>query len=763
MSALRLPPNFEVKEYKGNAVVKRQWNRKESWDHIKDFVISEVAKKRSQKAILASLHAQGISIERYQLQRLLKKWGVADRNLRQKHRKYIFDTESRLQREGKTVRTWRFGDTRSVIKSSQLESIRQSNGREFENLESSPGNLVFSPVGQVQDGSTISIVTHLPSSNAATPAEKPVSPNTHEMHEPNEANALVRTIRITPNFENLPLIDLGLGTENQTTTITLLSGSKTKDAGEDDVIELSPLLINLEQSDDENWETEEETILESGGDASDIPEILEQICSDLARSLTLENTKAPLILSKEADVSRFCEMISLPFRQELEEQKQKLLEHAGKIVGAVEKIRSDSNRSYQDCERIYIHEMQKNREYQYSCHNEYWNMSYQAAAYIKYDTWNAACTIINPRLCSLQKKFLEDYHRLIVPLWYAVGSDEATFEDSRGSIVYSDYNRGVFRSLSIHIPHLIARYGITNYLTIFAMLQFFDYVQAYGIDFCEYRYFFETLWEVAALLSQFGASPQLVGVCCRFGYINATHGNLLEREPDIIVECFAGAKQLFGEGSPIAIRAATICVITFHGLQRTKEVQAFSRYIMYHLKRLERPNPMDFWHFNFLADVMDILVHAGNNKNVIRGENIFAFEPGAFLIEEGKTPERYANQGVLIMWSMARAYRGENDYPQALRILHKAINQFLDVFYTLYGSKGVIDLVTEVMTERGMVRYSVPAFERLINVYESKGDLDKNSIYRKILFALGSASFQLYLEGDKRDMARAIMPYETLG
>ncbi|KAF3112904.1 hypothetical protein TWF102_004290 [Orbilia oligospora] len=89
----------------------------------------------------------------YQLKRLLKEWGICDRNIRKKNRKHIFETEKRLKEQGKCVRTWRFKDTRQPVKQSQLATIRRSTGREFQGVKASPGALTVSPAELMEENS----------------------------------------------------------------------------------------------------------------------------------------------------------------------------------------------------------------------------------------------------------------------------------------------------------------------------------------------------------------------------------------------------------------------------------------------------------------------------------------------------------------------------------------------------------------------------------------------------------------------------------
>ncbi|KAJ6257350.1 hypothetical protein Dda_8239 [Drechslerella dactyloides] len=140
---------------------KRQYKRKSDWDDIKEYVIAEVKKGRPQLSILADLNRRGVPIKIHQFKRLLKELNISNRNIRQRHRKHIFETEKLARRKGKCIRGWRFGDSGQRVKQSQLDRILQSDGKEFQDIASSPGMLQPSPMSIMDD------------SPAATPAAQP--------------------------------------------------------------------------------------------------------------------------------------------------------------------------------------------------------------------------------------------------------------------------------------------------------------------------------------------------------------------------------------------------------------------------------------------------------------------------------------------------------------------------------------------------------------------------------------------------------------
>ncbi|KAK6525190.1 hypothetical protein TWF694_005336 [Orbilia ellipsospora] len=125
---------------------KRRYTPNATWDHIKDFVCNEAQNGRAQMSIITGLQQRGVDMELYQLKRLLRQWGVSDRNIKQKNRKYIFETEKTARLKGKRIRRWRFRDTGNEVKETQIKRILMADEKEFENIESSPGYLVPSPI-----------------------------------------------------------------------------------------------------------------------------------------------------------------------------------------------------------------------------------------------------------------------------------------------------------------------------------------------------------------------------------------------------------------------------------------------------------------------------------------------------------------------------------------------------------------------------------------------------------------------------------------
>ncbi|KAK6358178.1 hypothetical protein TWF730_007531 [Orbilia blumenaviensis] len=144
-SLLKMEHATSFKNYDGPNSSKRQWVPTSSWDHIKTYVTHEVSKGKPQRSIVAELGRQGISIELHQLKRLLKEWGIRDRNISKKQRKYIFEMERSLKKQGQYARRWRFKDSNQPVKETQLKVIMKSNEKEFEGIKSSPGPLVYSP------------------------------------------------------------------------------------------------------------------------------------------------------------------------------------------------------------------------------------------------------------------------------------------------------------------------------------------------------------------------------------------------------------------------------------------------------------------------------------------------------------------------------------------------------------------------------------------------------------------------------------------
>ncbi|EPS39382.1 hypothetical protein H072_6822 [Dactylellina haptotyla CBS 200.50] len=129
---------------------KRRYTPNSAWDHIKDFVTLEVHKGTPQMTIISMLEQQSTSIEVYQFKRILKQWGLSDRNIKRRNQKYIYEIESKATKKGVTIRNWRFKDTGQSVKQSVLKRIIESDGKEFESIESSPGLLAPSPIDAIE-------------------------------------------------------------------------------------------------------------------------------------------------------------------------------------------------------------------------------------------------------------------------------------------------------------------------------------------------------------------------------------------------------------------------------------------------------------------------------------------------------------------------------------------------------------------------------------------------------------------------------------
>ncbi|KAF3926607.1 hypothetical protein AA313_de0207463 [Arthrobotrys entomopaga] len=137
--------NFDFRQCSPANKQKRQYKWTSSWDNARDFISREIQRGVPHQSIIAKLDEQGQPIKKHQFKRLFKQWGLSDHNLRQRHRKYIFGAERRVQQKGVSIRRWRFKDSGQSVKRSQLKSILESDGSEFKNIEASPGQLVASP------------------------------------------------------------------------------------------------------------------------------------------------------------------------------------------------------------------------------------------------------------------------------------------------------------------------------------------------------------------------------------------------------------------------------------------------------------------------------------------------------------------------------------------------------------------------------------------------------------------------------------------
>lgn len=132
------------KLYDGAKVQKRAYRRNEVWDEHKDFILDLVQRGEKQRNILEALKTErGFNTNLNQLKSKLGIWGVSNKNLAKKQRKWIYLMNRRRQAEGKET-VFYFGDTGQEVTESQLGSIVKGGEREFSamgNIPASPGEL----------------------------------------------------------------------------------------------------------------------------------------------------------------------------------------------------------------------------------------------------------------------------------------------------------------------------------------------------------------------------------------------------------------------------------------------------------------------------------------------------------------------------------------------------------------------------------------------------------------------------------------------
>ncbi|KAF3937784.1 hypothetical protein ABW19_dt0205267 [Dactylella cylindrospora] len=764
--------SLQFRKCLGGNVKKRQWTSKESWENIKDFVVASVKNGRPQKSILEDLKSQGHSIERYQLQRLLKQWGAAKRNLRKRHRKYIFEAEKRLKEKGKTVRGWRYTDTNERVRPSQLDEIRGSDGLDFEGIDASPGALAPSPFDILQD--TPSAIT--------SPIDVFTPGRSIAMFECHHLNLAVGNSQVVEAVEK----------ENE-------NGNTTRSGPMDyDLIEVGTLDGAVEQREPRPGLIYPflDPGIEIGGDSNDDSESGGSVTEDDALSDSGATSEAPDSQSELGDLTTlleglgdgiistfeksnqidyenlrdimgnlspedFSERCSLRFRSELEMYIMEMESYAERLVERVEERQRATGRSAHRCGLDIVGKLPGISNY-FSLPDDYTFMSYEMALRITTGDWTEYCRRVSQRFNkpTLVHRTLDLFYEYFPELWLAVGLDDATLADRNGFIAFKLDDKTRFRSLVVHLPYLIATHGLTHYATLFAVIGLFALCCSY-----ENGYLWDTTFlsvEIAIpLLSLFGPSHLLERYCEYVYDTEVEVFNGVEFKPVLAAQLRLNtAKNVYGPGH-IRTLQALADLMNFHREGcRENEVNDLAGVIC-HSKQLLSPDASYATAYDLIY-IVEALMNCGYLKEA--SGIITRLDPEALPRLKGDPMGDVGDVSIHMgmLYTKAEICFKMGDYSMAMQGLYRAIHRFPDLFHAVWRSTDVMELTTKVMTARGMVRYAEPVLERLVRVLESKTNSNRNQLYYQILFAYGSASFQLYLEEDQ-GMAPSAASHEAIG
>ncbi|KAK6337000.1 hypothetical protein TWF718_009786 [Orbilia javanica] len=133
------------KSYDGAKVRKRAYRKNEVWDEHKDFILDLLQRGEKQKSILDALkNERGFNTNLNQLKSKLGIWGVSNKNLAKKQRRWIYLMNQRRQEMGKETMFY-FGDTGQAVTETQLGSIMKEGEKEYSGgIPASPGELEMS-------------------------------------------------------------------------------------------------------------------------------------------------------------------------------------------------------------------------------------------------------------------------------------------------------------------------------------------------------------------------------------------------------------------------------------------------------------------------------------------------------------------------------------------------------------------------------------------------------------------------------------------
>ncbi|KAF3922420.1 hypothetical protein AA313_de0205080 [Arthrobotrys entomopaga] len=122
----------------------RTYRPQSSFEHLRPYISQEIMRGAPHLSIIAAIEEQGHEIDIHVFKRLLRDWGLSNRNLRIENRKWIYEKENEALEKGVKIEKWWFHDTMRLVRGSQIEAIMRSDPARFEHVEASRGHLRFS-------------------------------------------------------------------------------------------------------------------------------------------------------------------------------------------------------------------------------------------------------------------------------------------------------------------------------------------------------------------------------------------------------------------------------------------------------------------------------------------------------------------------------------------------------------------------------------------------------------------------------------------
>ncbi|KAK6532581.1 hypothetical protein TWF281_006764 [Arthrobotrys megalospora] len=781
---------LSIKACDGRDSQKRRWIPTAAWDHIKSFVSDEISKGKPQRSIVADLERQGISIELHQLKRLLKEWGIRDRNICKKNRKYIFETERRLKEQGKAVRTWRFKDTNRPIKQTQLDMIRRSNGEEFEGVEASPGAL--SPAEIMEEDPPISPPeVDIPSNGPSS--EEFQFDEAYEYALPESENRIATCTIAAESVIKIQMDAYALG-EMRALDNFLLNVERQLFHTEKEVPVLRQPQAWISGPSSEGSEpgllatntgesSEAETICgspaiaaevcDSEPEQEEIPEILESLCGSFTNSV--DWAPAPVIQTKDTpllylfdnlQLEEFCGYLGFQSRWSFEQRVTDITRKALEFEVEVEMLEARDNLSRSECED-YV------REQMMSGALEFWDntpVDYSMARWIRNEPLQQFRRDIEGKIRkSFKDDILKEFYAVLGPLWASVGSVTGTLRNLEGKQAFQVFHREQFHGQLVQLPYLLNKYGVTHWST-FSTLQLFNEfcILWYGKSFWRDRPVLrENMDFLITVLSSFKPSKHLL--TCWMDLVTGLH-NLgdLPATLKVAKEILDKARNILGDRETFTIWVAAKVQLILREMNKNEEAERLGPYIAYCLKGPSdslRINEFDEINLVLGSDIIEFQMQQksfaeGAKYARLLGSRLSLYAPGYDSSLESLAG--HCNRGVFDCIK-ARALSEAGDYKGALLGLRESMRK-LRVHQWYYQSanawiaRELMELTTEVMTKRGVVRYSEPILKRIAQGLDERGISVEHPIYGRILAAELSTDFQLSLEEDDWSIPRIMCP-----
>ncbi|EPS45766.1 hypothetical protein H072_228 [Dactylellina haptotyla CBS 200.50] len=364
------------------------------------------------------------------------------------------------------------------------------------------------------------------------------------------------------------------------------------------------------------------------------------------------------------------------------------------------------------------------------------------------------------------------FYKILMHLWQTLGPDEATLAARSEGYFFHPIDQLRFRALVIHIPYLLSEssgISLTHRVVYEALVYFQDFARKFQhtrelqlglisdtlLELTEFLFSMHSAFQ----LTLYRSSGAIINRIEMYAERNELHmvPRLIQRARGILIPSHFAHEMEKISGIQMAVRLQLLLV----RMSRLEDAKTLYYYIKHnmHQSRGRGYGSKDSRYLAAAAGIISIHRELGQHHEVkeygdILYENLATLSADDFK-EMMRSP--VAVEEWMVFYSNRAVANVEgSDSLSAVRVIQTMLHRlsYADPAVVRPFNKRVFDVVTWVLTERGLVHYTEPILERLVKGFQDERIPEDHPLYQKILFAAGSATFQLYLQDDEWSVSR---------